>query len=127
MKNSPPQNGRRVELVEIRGSNALAKTAEPALPTDLRLHTNPNPFRVGSAEVATIRYELPKPTQARVVVYDLNGRQVRVLHDGPQIVGSHALAWNGAGATGSLVGSGFYFVVLEAESRRLSRKISVVK
>lgn len=125
-----PQTGERVELVEIRGPNAMAlaiTTAPAALPKDLRLHANPNPVRLGSAQVTTIQYDLPKPTLARVAVYDLNGRLVRVLQDGPQTAGSHALAWNGFNATGSLVGSGFYFVVLEAESRRLSRKISVVK
>jgi len=119
--------GERLELVEIRNGMALAKTTTPTLPSDLRLQTNPNPFHLGSAQATTIQYELSKPTRARVVVYDLNGRQVRVLHDGPQIAGSHTLAWNGASATGSLVGSGFYFVVLEAENQRLSQKISVVK
>jgi flagellar hook assembly protein FlgD len=74
-----------------------------------------------------IHYDLPRATEARVQIYDLTGRVVRVLHDGRQNAGAHTLVWNGADAAGRSVSAGFYFVVLEAESRRLTQKIVVVK
>jgi hypothetical protein len=49
------------------------------------------------------------------------------LQDGSQSTGAHELVWNGADATGNLASTGFYFVVLEAASRKLSQKILVVK
>ncbi|MCI0698715.1 T9SS type A sorting domain-containing protein [candidate division KSB1 bacterium] len=120
------------EILEAETVTEVATFAESPLPTDLRLHTSyPNPFRIGAANggaaVTMIRYELPKLTPVRVAVYDLNGRLVRVLQEGPQTAGAHALVWNGADAAGNLASSGFYFVVLEAERRKLSRKILVVK
>jgi hypothetical protein len=116
------------EILEAEMVTEVATFAESPLPTDLRLHTSyPNPFRVGGALATTIRYELPKPAPVRVAVYDLNGRLVRVLQEGQQTAGAHVLVWNGADAAGNLASSGFYFVVLEGERRKLSRKILVVK
>jgi flagellar hook assembly protein FlgD len=51
----------------------------------------------------------------------------RILQDGRQTAGAHALRWDGADAAGNLVSTGFYFVVLEAENRRLMQKILVMK
>jgi len=116
------------EILDVETVTEVAAPIASLLPTDLRLHANyPNPFRLGSGLVTTIRYELPKPMPVRVAVYDLNGRLVRVLSDGLQAAGAHAVVWNGAEASGNLAGSGFYFVVLEAERRKLSRKILVLK
>jgi hypothetical protein len=116
------------EILEAEMVTEVATFAESPLPADLRLHTSyPNPFRVGGALATTIRYELPKPAPVRVAVYDLNGRLVRVLQEGQQTAGAHVLVWNGADAAGNLASSGFYFVVLEGERRKLSRKILVVK
>jgi hypothetical protein len=120
------------EILEAETVTEVATPAEPALPGDLRLHTSyPNPFRIGAANggaaVTMIRYELPKLTPVRVAVYDLNGRLVRVLQEGPQTAGVHALVWNGADAAGNLASSGFYFVLLETEGGRLAQKVLVVK
>jgi hypothetical protein len=116
------------EILDVETVTEVAAPIASSLPTDLRLHANyPNPFRLGSGLVTTIRYELPKPMFARVAVYDLNGRLVRLLSDGLQAAGAHAVVWNGAEASGNLAGSGFYFVALEAENRKLSRKILVLK
>jgi len=116
------------EILEVDAVTNVATPAESLLPSDLRLHASyPNPFRIGKNLATTIRYELPKPTLARIAVYDLNGRVVRILQDGVQSAGAHLVAWNGADASGNLASTGFYFVVLEAESRKLSQKILVVK
>ncbi len=120
------------EILEAESVTGVATFAESPLPTDLQLHTSyPNPFRIsaanGGAAVTMIRYELPKLTPVRVAVYDLNGRLMRVLQEGPQTAGAHVVVWNGADAAGNLASSGFYFVVLEVERRKLSRKILVVK
>jgi len=74
-----------------------------------------------------IHYELPKASLTRVAIYDLHGRIVRILQEGLQNAGAHTIVWNGANAGGGLVSNGYYFAVLESESRRLSQKILVVR
>lgn len=60
----------------------------------------PNPF----ADQTTIRYELPEPMQARMVVYDALGREIAMLVDGEQPAGSHEVVFDGADlATGTYV------------------------
>ncbi len=48
----------------------------------------------------------------RLVVYDLLGREVARLFDGPQEVGYHQAIWNGRTATGRLAPSGIYLARL---------------
>ena len=45
----------------------------------------PNPFNTQT----TIRFGLPESTQVTLVVYDVLGRQVRVLVDGTREAGTH--------------------------------------
>jgi hypothetical protein len=60
----------------------------------------PNPF----AEAATIRFALPAPAAVRLVVYDVLGREVAVLLDGPVAAGAHAVTLDGqAFAAGAYV------------------------
>ena len=54
---------------------------------DVRLEQNyPNPV----AGAATITYELPQPSMVSLTIYDILGREVKVLVDGrPQVAGKH--------------------------------------
>lgn len=58
-----------------------------------RLVVYPNPAR-GSATVAL---SLAEASEVRVAVYDVLGRAVAVLHEGPLAAGEHALAFEAAG------------------------------
>ena len=49
-------------------------------------------------------------TSGLVEVYDVNGRRVRVLKDGPLNAGSNPLAWDGRRDNGAQAHTGVYFV-----------------
>ena len=116
------------EILEVDAVTGVAAPATARVPTDLRLQANyPNPFRAGNGLVTTINYELPKAAPARVAIYDINGRAVRILQNGLQSAGAHAMTWDGADASGKLLSSGFYFAVLEVERQKISRRILLVK
>lgn len=118
------------EILEAESVTGVEAPAASTLPGELRLRPNyPNPFSAGShvAMATTIHYDLPRVTELRVQIYDLTGRVVLVLQAGRQNAGAHTLVWNGVDAAGHPVSAGFYFVVLEAENRRLTQKIVVVK
>ena len=69
---------------------------------------------------------LGAPTPASVKVYDLSGRLVRVLLDGPMPVGRHTVSWRGADRSGATVPPGIYLLRIEIEAdSRTSRDRSV--
>ncbi|MFN8587748.1 MAG: alpha-amylase family glycosyl hydrolase [Candidatus Eisenbacteria bacterium] len=70
----------------------------------------PNPTRTG----ASLAFGLPRDGHVRLTVHDLAGRLVRTLADGEYAAGRHALAWDGADASGRDAGAGLYFVRLSA-------------
>jgi len=86
-----------------------------------RLHLaapRPNPFSKGT----TIEYLLTEAGRARLAVYDLQGRCVARLADGPQAAGPHRIQWSPGG-----LAAGLYFCRLEAEGRVRSQKLVVLR
>jgi hypothetical protein len=76
------------------------------IPAAFALSQNyPNPFNPST----TILYQMPVPGYVRLVVYDLLGREVARLFDGPQSAGLHPATFNAAHLS-----SGVYFYRLTA-------------
>ena len=86
---------------------------------------SPNPFN----SQTFIRYSLSQPSQIRLAVFDVRGRQVALLADGQQTAGSHEARWNAAG-----MASGLYFCRLEQrevvgapKERTASRRLVLIR
>jgi len=105
--------------VDASGPPSDPGTDEEALPTRFALYQNsPNPF-IGSTSV---RFDIARSSHARIVVYDLAGRAVRVLADGTFTPGRHAVTWSGAGRSGR-ARPGIYFLVMEAARFRAVKRL----
>jgi hypothetical protein len=78
----------------------------------------PNPFNPNTA----IRFSLRTSHIARLTVYDLMGRQIAVLVDGPKAAGEHSVVFDGTG-----LASGVYMVELVAEGQRVTRLMTLLK
>jgi hypothetical protein len=83
----------------------------------------PNPAR-GSTRLA---FQLSRATTVRAEVYDVAGRRLRVLADGPLDAGQHEVGWDGRDAAGGRVSSGMYFYRLELGGQAESRKVMLVR
>ncbi len=84
----------------------------------------PNPFNPST----TVRFAVPWSARVRLTVFDLQGRLVRVLRDGPaEGPGWHEAQWFGQDAAGRQVGAGVYFYRLEAGTFRETRRMTLVK
>jgi len=60
--------------------------------------------------VARLQLALARPMPVQVAVYDVFGRRVRTLVNGPLRAGTMTLLWDGHAEQGALARSGVYFV-----------------
>lgn len=88
-------------------------------PAALALAASPNPARAA----ATIRFDLPAGGSVALGVYDVAGRLVRTLADGPFEAGRHARAWDGGTNAGARAAAGVYFVRLSAPGGTLTKPV----
>ena len=66
----------------------------------------PNPFN----PVTTIKYSLPRAGHLKLSIFDLRGRLVKTLIDGPRPAGAdQTIVWDGTDNQGSGASSGVYF------------------
>jgi hypothetical protein len=107
---------------EFRESLAQEKLLAPS---KLILYQNyPNPFN----RETTITYSVPAQPEGadrlRIVIYNMLGQPVRVLHDGEASPGVHTVTWDGLDNQGGAMSSGLYFCELTCgRERRLQRLI----
>ena len=82
-------------------------------------HNFPNPFNGQTA----IKIAMPEPDNIKVKIFDVLGKQIRVLQDGKMEAGYHILNWDGLNNDGSHVSSGLYFYQVQKGSSIISKKM----
>ena len=94
-------------------------TEDAELPTEVELAQNyPNPFNPQT----TIDYSLPKASDISLVVYDMLGREVEVLVDGPQAAGQHTVRFDA-----NHLPNGAYVYRLVATDKTITRTMVLLK
>jgi hypothetical protein len=83
----------------------------------------PNP----ASSEARVALKLREAGMVRVGVYDVSGRRVTTLHDGPAVAGTLNLTWNGKDERGGRVSSGVYWIRAEAGGKRLIRRLVLAR
>ncbi len=84
----------------------------------------PNPFN----PVTKIAFTVPENAgSVTLTVYNVSGRVVRRLVDGPLSAGPHSVAWNGRDDSGENLASGVYFARLAAGGESLLKKMTLLK
>ncbi len=89
------------------------------LPQDFKLEQNyPNPFNPSS----TIRYHIPKASYVKITVYDILGREIKVLVNEMKNPGQHEVVFNSKG-----LASGVYIYTIITSDYTLSKKMILLK
>ncbi len=86
----------------------------------------PNPFNPST----TVRLHVPVvngSSSLELVVYDLQGRRVRTLHNGPISSGWHTIVWDGRDNSGRFQSSGMYFMRARSGAKSSIHKMTLVK
>lgn len=107
----------RVMLVE----EPTGVETAPALST--RLVAYPNPFNPST----TLRLHQQSSGRASLQIFDIAGRAIRTLLDGPLAAGSHERIWDGRDDAGRRLASGVYFARFESGEGRDEEKLILLK
>ena len=94
--------------------------------TAARLHLSLETRNLASGPI-TIHYSLAQAGAVNLSVHDLNGRLVRRLVQGSSTAGEHAITWDGRDGIGAQVGSGVYFIRLNAPTGGRSRRLIMAR
>jgi hypothetical protein len=112
--------------LELSGFSVALSGSETngSLPTRFALLQNyPNPFNPSTI----IAYDLPKPANVRLEIFNVLGQKVKTLFDGYQEAGSQSVTWDGRDNFGASVASGIYFYRLNAGSFNAVKKMMMLK
>jgi len=94
------------------------------LPTVFALRDNyPNPFN----PLTTIKFDLPRASHVKLVVYDIAGRLVQTLVDEQRGAAVHTVSWDGTDRTGRRVASRPYYYQVVTDTEIATRKMMLVK
>ena len=123
----PPEE--QAYLLRRFGGTVNMNAEQLHIPEETALLSNyPNPFNPET----WIPYQLAKPADVTLTIYDINGRVVRNLDLGHQRAGMYqrrtrAAYWDGKNAVGEPVASGVYFYTLTAGDFNATRKMLIRK
>ena len=108
-----------------RNAFVVSEVPDPAMPQLYELYPNaPNPFN----PVTLIRYDVPAGGgNVSCRIYDISGRLIQTLVDGPQTSGQKTVAWNGKDNRGQNMASGVYFYRLRAPGFEKTLRMALVR
>jgi len=83
----------------------------------------PNPFN----PVTLIKYDLPKQANVNIIIYDMLGRQVRILINQIQDAGFKSMTWDANDDHGRPVSAGIYLYQINVGEFVQTRKMVLLK
>ena len=102
----------------------LEKGKNNLLPSSFKLHQNyPNPFN----PITTIRYDIPKLSEVKIVVHDIMGRHVATLVNTIKPAGYHKITWDGSNQLGEELSSGMYIYSIYTSEYNFSKKMILLE
>jgi hypothetical protein len=102
------------------GPGGVVDAGSEAVPRQSRISAiTPNPSR----DAATIAFALSTAGRAELIVFDVSGRRIRTLSDGPRLPGEYSVAWDGTDDRGERVASGILFVRLVSPAGVITRTL----
>ena len=119
----------KLDITKFELNGGTLKARVENLPKSFALLQNyPNPFNPET----WIPYQLSKPADVSVIIYNVNGQMVRRLELGSMMPGhytdrSRSAYWDGRNDSGEMVSSGIYFYQLQAGRDAEVKKMIIVK
>ena len=94
------------------------------IPESFALHQNyPNPFNPST----TIRFDMPTMSNVKIVLFDVQGREVAELVNKEFSAGQYQTIWNGQNAQGTAMPAGIYFARMITSEYASTVKMLLIK
>ena len=105
--------------VNLHSSNDILQ-----LPHNFLVYQNhPNPFN----PITTLRYDIPQVVNVNISIYDMMGRQVKMLINEIQSSGYKSVQWNSTNNQGKPVSAGVYLYKIQAGDFVDTKKMILLK
>lgn len=119
-----PNPNEAYTVTSIRCSGATLGTGGVEGPAAIALAQNsPNPF----TRTSVIRFAIPRSQRASLRIFDISGRQLRTLVDGPLQAGLYQRVWDGRNDAGERLAAGVYFYSLVTADGTRNRRMVMLK
>lgn len=121
-----PRSDQQEVWILRTSTNSFTSTKEniSILPTEYRFGQNyPNPFNSSTI----INFEIPSSNRVTIKIYDILGREVKILLDEVFNQGSYITKWDGLNKYGNQATSGVYFFRMESKDFRAVKKALLIK
>ena len=92
-------------------------------PKEIFLYNFPNPFNSSTI----IIYQILEQMRVQLKIYDILGKEVKLLFDEMQSQGIHEIKWDGKNNSGNVVPSGIYFCILRTNQNMKAIKLILMK
>ncbi len=117
-------NGNESDFSDDVSAEVLSLDEFAGIPDVFALRQNyPNPFN----PVTTLRYDLQEQTWVRLTIYDVLGREVRLLVHQNQEPGYKSILWDAKDDFGKSIGAGVYLYRIEAGEFIQTNKMILLK
>ena len=94
------------------------------VPLEFTLGNNyPNPFN----PITRFNYSLSENANVKIIVYDINGREIKVLVNDTESAGNKSTIWDGTNNFGEHVSTGLYFYKIQAADFVKTKKMVLLK
>lgn len=94
------------------------------IPTNVVLHQNfPNPFN----PTTTINYSLNESSFTKLVIYNLQGEEIKTIVNSYQTPGNYSVVWDGTDNRNNPVSSGVYLYSLKSGKIVLNKKMILLR
>lgn len=110
--------------VSVVDTNVSVEDGLDEFPSTFDLKQNyPNPFNPETS----ITYNLTKPGNVSLQVFDITGRHIAELTQGYTQAGTHSVVWDGKNQNGQAVASGLYLYRLDVDGTASTRTMTLLK
>ena len=110
--------------VSVVDTNVSVEDRLDEFPSTFDLKQNyPNPFNPETS----ITYNLTKPGNVSLQVFDITGRHIAELTQGYTQAGTHSVVWDGKNQNGQAVASGLYLYRLDVDGTASTRTMTLLK
>ena len=115
----------QIDLVNISNPTSVDNNSfEINSPDKFRLFQNyPNPFN----NQTTIPYQMFKPANVKISIFDTKGRVIRNLVNEHKNIGYHKAVWDGKSSLGKMVSSGIYICTIGIDKDVQSFRLHLLK